>query len=178
MDVHSWMRPGCGRVVVGTFLLMPCNAMLVDLDLVAKACRSRDYSIPKALFAFRSYVRAASFQNRCIGRIRATAPGPGRTSSDVATTNATCKGNRLRVSFDERVGKETALRFQFRGRPSASGCKESRSAYRGRPKVRTSQSSPLTQQLASEQGESRTQDRAGNLATRKDSNDARSVYAR
>jgi hypothetical protein len=49
-------------------------------------------------------------------------------------------------SVDDRGEKETALRIHIRRRLSASGRKESRNAHRGRPTVRASQSSPLTQQ--------------------------------
>src|SRR6202521_1882723 len=43
------------------------------------------------------------------------------------------------------------------------------------PKVRTSQPASQPKQLAGEQGESRAQDRARNLASREDSDDTRSV---
>jgi len=66
-------------------------------------------------------------------------------------------------SVDDRGEKETALRIHIRRRLSASGRKESRNAHRGRPTVRASQSSPLTQQLSCEQGESRTEDSSGIL---------------
>ncbi len=69
--------------------------------------------------------------------------------------------------------KETAQLFCIRRRPSATGRKESRSTHRGRPAVRTSQFASQLKQLAGEQGESRTENRTGNPASRKDSDDAR-----
>ena len=87
------------------------------------------------------------------------------------------KASGLRVSVDESRGKETALLFRIRRRPSATGGKESRSTHRGRPAVRASQLASQLQQLAGEQGESRTQDRAGHPASQQDSDDARSVHA-
>jgi len=66
---------------------------------------------------------------------------------------------------DESPREETTLLLHIRRRLSAAGSKKSRRAHRGRPTVRTSQSSPLTQQLAGEQGESRTENRSGNPAS-------------
>ena len=88
-----------------------------------------------------------------------------------------CEGRGLRVPFLESARPCSPLRVCFRRRSSATGGKEGRSAYRGRPTVRTSQPASQPKQLASEQGESRTEDRAGHSASRKDSDDARSVHA-
>jgi len=115
-------------------------------------------------------------KNRCVGRLRPATSGLSRPSSRVAMPDAACKGNRLCVSVVESQGKETAQLFCIRRRPSATGRKESRSTHRGRPAVRTSQFASQLKQLAGEQGESRTENRTGNLASRKDSDNARSVH--
>ena len=116
-------------------------------------------------------------KNRCVGRLRPATSGLSRPSSRVATPDAACKGNRLYVSVVESHWKETAQLFCIRRRPSATGRKESRSTHRGRPAVRTSQFASQLKQLAGEQGESRTENRTGNPASRKDSDNARSVHA-
>jgi hypothetical protein len=76
--------------------------------------------------------------------VRPAASRLGRTSSRVAAADAAREANGLCVSVDEGERKEAAIRFQFRRRLPATGRKESRSAHRGRPEVRASQSSPLT----------------------------------
>src|ERR1700730_7171706 len=65
----------------------------------------------------------------------------GWASSRVAESNVVRERIRLCVSVDESQGKETALLFRIRRRLSATGSKKSRRTYRGRPTVRTSQSS-------------------------------------
>ena len=49
--------------------------------------------------------------------------------------------------------------------------------HRGWPAVRASQLASQPKQLAGEQGEDRTQDRAGNLASQQNPDDARSLHA-
>jgi hypothetical protein len=113
----------------------------------------------------------------CLGRICSAAPDPGRPPALMAGTKPLLQGPGFRVPFFEGSRSCSPLRVYFRRRSSATGSKEGRSAHRGRSEVRTSQSSPFTQQLDGEQGESRTEICSGNLASRKDSDDARSVHA-
>ena len=49
--------------------------------------------------------------------------------------------------------------------------------HKGWPAVRASQLASQLKQLVGEQGEDRTQDRARNLASQQNSDDARSVHA-
>jgi integrase len=84
---------------------------------------------------------------------------------------------RLRVSLHESPRPCSPHRLYVRRQSSAACSKEGRSTHRRRPEVRTSQPASQLKQLAGEQGESRTEDRAGYPASREDSDDARSVHA-
>src|SRR6266436_9738638 len=95
----------------------------------------------------------------------------------MAETKPLLEGCGFCVPFFEGSRPCSSLCVCLRRRSSPAGSEESRSAYRGRSEVRTSQSSPFTQQLDGEQSESRTENCSGNLASRKDSDDARSVHA-
>src|SRR6266853_4501576 len=80
-------------------------------------------------------------------------------------------------SIPQGRGPCSPLRVYFRRRSSATGGNESWSAHRGRAEVWTSQLASQPKQLVGEQGESRTQDRSRNPASREDSDHARSVRA-
>src|SRR6266853_2476596 len=80
-------------------------------------------------------------------------------------------------SIPQGGGPCSPLRVYFRRRSSATGGNESWSAHRGRAEVWTSQLASQPKQLVGEQGESRTQDRSRNPASREDSDHARSVRA-
>ena len=80
-------------------------------------------------------------------------------------------------SIPQGGGPCSPLRVYFRRQSSATGGKESRSAHRGRVKVWTSQLASQPKQLVGEQGESRTQDRSRNPASREDSDHSRSARA-
>lgn len=95
----------------------------------------------------------------------------------MAGTKPLLEGYGFRVPFFEGARPCSPLRVSLRRRSSPTGSEESRSAYRGRSEVRTSQPSAFPQQLDGEQSESRTENCSGNVASRQDSDDARSVHA-
>ena len=75
-------------------------------------------------------------QNGGVGRIRSAASDSGCPSARMAWTKPLCEGRGLRVPFLESARPCSPLRVCFRRRSSATGGKEGRSAYRGRPTVR------------------------------------------
>jgi hypothetical protein len=79
-----------------------------------------------------------------VGRLCPAAFDSRSASSRIAKTDALCEDWGFCLSIPQGGGPRSPLRIYFRRRPSAAGRKEGRSTDRGRAKVRTSQSSPLT----------------------------------
>jgi len=86
-------------------------------------------------------------------------------------------GPGLRLSVTDRRWQGAAQFLLVREEAPPHSREGRGSADRGRAAFRASQSPPLTQQLACEQGEGGTQDRAGHPASQQDTNDARSLHA-
>jgi len=100
-------------------------------------------------------------EDESIGRLCSAAFDSLSASSRMAKLDALREERGFCFSVPQGGGPCSPLRVHFRCRSSAAGRRESRSTFRERAKVRASQSSPLTQQLVSEQSKSRTQNRAG-----------------
>ena len=83
-------------------------------------------------------------------------------------------GLRLSVTEDERA--HSHVRVHLRAGPSAPRRESCGCFNSGRPTLRTAQPAAFLKQLAGEQGEGRTQDRAGHPASRENSDDAGSLH--
>jgi hypothetical protein len=116
-------------------------------------------------------------QNEGVGRVCSVASGSGSPSTGMARTKPLREGWGFRVPVFESGRSCSPLRVYFCRRSSATGGKKSGSTYRGRSEVWTSQLTSQPKQLAGEQGESRTENRAGHPASRKNSDDAGSLHA-